>query len=74
MLAIENRINNCLLMVADESSMMSEESSFWGDEREQYLSDASENRWSDVPSTSVLEQLSQELANRGSPESEVKLR
>lgn len=54
--------------------MMSEESSFWGDEREQYMSDASENRWSDVPSTLVLEQLSQELANRGSPESEVKLR
>lgn len=62
-------------MVADESSMMSEESSFWGDDREQYMSDASENtRWSDVPSTLVLEQLSQELANRGSPESEVKLR
>ncbi|PNF21795.1 Guanine nucleotide exchange factor subunit Rich [Cryptotermes secundus] len=62
------------LLQADESSMMSEESSFWGDEREQYMPDASENRWSDVPSTLVLEQLSQELANKGSPKSEVKLR
>lgn len=53
---------------------MSEESSFWGDEREQYVSDASENRWSDIPNALVLEQLSQELANRGSPKSEVKLR
>ncbi|XP_069682235.1 guanine nucleotide exchange factor subunit Rich isoform X2 [Periplaneta americana] len=61
-------------LLQDESSMMSEESSFWGDEREQYMSDVSENRWTDVPSTMVLEQLSQELANRGSPKSEVKLR
>lgn len=61
-------------VLADETSMMSEESSFWGEEREQYMSDASENRWSDIPSALVLEQLSQELANRGSPNSEVKLR
>jgi hypothetical protein len=61
-------------MLPDESSMMSEESSFWGDEREQYMSDACENRWSDIPSALVLEHLSQELANRGSPNSEVKLR
>lgn len=54
--------------------MMSEESSYWGDEREQYMSDTCENRWSDIPSALVLEHLSQELANRGSPNSEVKLR
>ncbi|PSN48149.1 hypothetical protein C0J52_08719 [Blattella germanica] len=42
--------------------------------QEPYLSDNSENRWNDVPSTLALENLSQELANRGSPKSEVKLR
>ncbi|KAJ9595098.1 hypothetical protein L9F63_013624, partial [Diploptera punctata] len=60
-------------LLQDGSSMISEESSFWGDEREQYLSDNSDNRWSDIPSTVILEQLSQELANRGPPKSDIKL-
>lgn len=56
----------------DESSMLSEESSFWGDDREHCLSD--DNCWNEIPSTKVLEQLSQELSNRGSQKSEVQLR
>jgi hypothetical protein len=62
------------VVFSDGSSIMSEESSFWGDEREQYMSDNSDNRWNDVPSTLALQQLSEELANRGPQKSEVKLR
>ncbi|XP_067001739.2 guanine nucleotide exchange factor subunit Rich [Anabrus simplex] len=62
-------------LLQDESSMLSEESSFWGDDRDQtFVSESSDSRWSDLPSAMVLEQLSQELSNKGSPKAEVQLR
>lgn len=55
-------------LLHDETSMMSEESSLWGDDREQHGMELS---WNDLK---VLEQLSQEVANRGTPKAEVQLR
>ncbi|GLH13764.1 Guanine nucleotide exchange factor subunit Rich [Gryllus bimaculatus] len=62
-------------LLQDERSLLSEESSLWGDDRgESFVSEAADTRWADVPSTAVLEQLSQELSNKGSQKSEVQLR
>nr|CAD7577631.1 unnamed protein product [Timema californicum] len=61
-------------LLQDESSVVSEESSFWGEEREHYVSDSSDTRWNDIPSSFALDQLTQELSSRGSAKAEVKLR
>nr|CAD7459159.1 unnamed protein product [Timema tahoe] len=61
-------------LLQDESSVVSEESSFWGEEREHYVSDSSDARWNDIPSSFALDQLTQELSSRGSAKAEVKLR
>lgn len=55
-------------LIQEDTSMISEESSVWGDDREQHGMELS---WNDLK---VLEQLSQEVANRGSPKAEVQLR
>lgn len=55
-------------LIRDDASIISEDSSVWGDEREQYSMELGSN------DLKILEQLSQEVANRGSPKSEVQLR
>lgn len=55
-------------LLQEDTSIVSEESSIWGDDREQYNVELS---WNDLK---FLEQLSQEIANRGTPKAEVQLR
>lgn len=59
--------------VIDEQSVTSVTSSVWGGEDRDGLTTSQES-WSDVPSTLALEQLSHQIATRGSPRSEVQLR
>ncbi|XP_063238684.1 guanine nucleotide exchange factor subunit Rich [Bacillus rossius redtenbacheri] len=62
-------------LLPDESSVVSEESSFWGaEDKDQYASECGDTCWNQVPSSILLDQLSQELSSRGSPDAEVKLR
>ncbi|XP_047001163.1 guanine nucleotide exchange factor subunit Rich [Schistocerca americana] len=61
-------------LLQEEASIRSEEGSYWGDDRESSVQDVSNTTWPDVPSANLLEQLSQELTNKGSAKSEVQLR
>lgn len=66
--------------IADDRSIVSEESSYWGDEKErergQYSPDEASGTWSQAAAdmTSTLEQLTMESSNRGSQKAEVQLR
>lgn len=55
-------------LIHENASIMSEESSVWGDDRDLYNMELGCN------DLKVLEQLSQEVANRGNPKSEIQLR
>lgn len=68
------------IFVPDDRSIVSEESSFWGDDKErdrgQYSPDDTSGTWNQAAAdmTSTLEQLSTESSNRGSQKAEVQLR
>ncbi|KAK6642715.1 hypothetical protein RUM43_004217 [Polyplax serrata] len=55
-------------LIHESASIMSEESSVWTDDRDQHSMEIGYN------DLKVLEQLSQEVANRGNPKSEIQLR
>lgn len=59
--------------VVDEQSVASVASSVWGGDDRDGLTTSPES-WSDIPNTLALEQLSHQIATRGSPRSEVQLR